>query len=395
MFFAVAVFSCSPLLVAARPASADLGQFSLATARARFGRILKLVGESNAPNLIGVRKWRTLVAEHREDIVSARTHAQFAAATNRLIHDAGISHFGYFYDEQWKYWHMRGVFGSSDAKIAHVGIIPRRIEGRWHVRGILEGSLCDSVDVRVGDELLSVDGIPYQPVTAFLGTEDRTVTLRVRRKPGLVYNFKVTPVKESLYNAMQQAMYKSVRIIEHEGLKFAYLHAWTTLGGGREYDALLKIQDDVDGLLLDYRDGFGGTWPRALAFLLGKDRDSSEMRINPQWTKPLVILTADGTRSAKEIIVNEVRRYRRAPLVGEPSVGHVISVGGIRRVGDDGLLMLPGHRFKLEGKPVLPDYPVKRKIAYSAGADPQIRMAKQILAERIRQQGHGDEADAQ
>ncbi len=384
-FFALVVLSCATLLASARPAFGELTKFSPATTEARLGRILELVGDSNAPNLVGVRKWRTLIGQHREEIVSARTHRQFAAGVNRLIHDAGISHFGYYYDEQWKFWHMRGVFGGNAGDVAHVGIIPERIDGRWHVRGILEGSPCDGVDVRVGDELVSVDGFTYQPVTAFAGTEGRSVRLRVRRKAGLTYNIDVVPVKESLYEAMQRAIHNSVRVIEHDGLKFAYVHAWTTLGGGGEYDSLLGLQKDVDGLLLDYRDGFGGMWHRPLAFLLGSDRDSPEMRINPEWTKPVVILIADGTRSAKEIIVDQVRKYHRAPLVGEPSVGHVISVGGIRRVGDDGLLLLPGHRFELEGKPILPDYPVERTIAYSAGADPQIRMAKQILAERIRQ----------
>ena len=97
-----------------------------------------------------------------------------------------------------------------------------------------------------------------------------------------------------------------------------------------------------------------------------------------------MILIADGTRSAKEIVVDAVQRAERAPLVGEPTPGAVTSVGAVRRVGKDGLLELPGQTFSLEGNPTLPDYPVKRDLPYCAGADPQMRKAKQVLTKLIR-----------
>jgi C-terminal processing protease CtpA/Prc len=96
-----------------------------------------------------------------------------------------------------------------------------------------------------------------------------------------------------------------------------------------------------------------------------------------------VILIADGTRSAKEIVVDAVQTAERAPLVGTPTPGEVTSVGAIRRVGRDGLLMLPGQTFSLEGNPTKPDYPVSRDIRHCAGADPQLRKAKQVLADLI------------
>lgn len=164
----------------------------------------------------------------------------------------------------------------------------------------------------------------------------------------------------------------------------AYLHGWTLLGDGAEYDDLAELQPTADGLLLDYRDGFGGSWHNALGFLLGEDRGDDGERIHPRWGKPVVILTADGTRSAKEIVVDAVKRRRRAPLVGESTPGHVTSVGSVRRVGDDAILMLPGLRFRLEGTRTTPDYAVGRSIPYCGGADPQMRMAREVLADLIQ-----------
>ncbi len=363
------------------------GSFEAEGAGARLESILGLVEDSHAPSLIGRRRWSALVARHREAIESCLTHEAFRTAVNRLIESAGLSHFEYFTDEDWVYWHLRSAFGggSAENQVEHVGIIPQRIDGRWHVRGILEGSAAEGANVRVGDELISVDGEPFRPVASFRGKAGKTVNVRMRRRPDLIYNLIVEPVKESLHRAMQRAVGESVRLVVHDDLKLAYLHGWTLLGDGSEYDMLEALQSDADGLLLDYRDGFGGTWDRASVFLLGASEEPGGPRRNPQWKKPVVILTGDGTRSAKEIVVDAVKRGRRGLLVGEPTPGHVVSVGSVRQVGDDGLLLLPGHRFELEGRPTTPDFAVERDIRYCAGADPQMGMAKEVLSDLIRQ----------
>ena len=78
--------------------------------------------------------------------------------------------------------------------------------------------------------------------------------------------------------------------------------------------------------------------------------------------------------------MDAVRRHERAPLVGLPTPGHVISVGRVRRVGDNALLMLPGSRFRLEGHPTVPDFFVARTIPYCGGEDIQLDAAKAVLS---------------
>ncbi len=377
------LFVCPPAVVAETSRSGSstaVKRRASADVRARLERIVELIEASNTPNLIGQERWSKLLALHRPRIEQASSHRRFAEAVNALLKASGVSHFSYFTRDEWLYWHLVSTFdrGGPDTQVAHIGLFPQRIGARWFVRGILQGSVADATDIRVGDELLHVDGRPFSPIRSFEGKEGQPVQLRLRRKPGLIYNIVVIPVKESLHEAVQRAVVRSVRTVQYMGYRYAYLHGWTLLGDAREYWKLLEMQDEVDGLLLDYRDGVGGYAGRGYGFLFGP------LGEHRHWTKPAVILIADGTRSAKELLVREAQRRGRAPLVGTPTPGHVTTIAGLRRVGKDGLLMLPGRRMELEGRPTRPDYPVKRDIRYCAGTDPQFERAKEILAAQIR-----------
>ena len=354
----------------------------LADPARRLAEIVKRVENSNAVSLVGENRWQALLAGHREGIEGSSTHAQFAAIVNRLFHSTDVSHFKYYTEDDWGYWHLRGALGPGrrEAVTEHIGIVPQRISGKWFVRGILEGSVASSKNIRVGDELLNVNGERFRPVQSFRGKDGEMMTLELKRKPGSTHTIRIAPKRESIYAAVQKSVHESISLIPYDGLNLAYMHGWTLLGSGGEYDDILELQDSADGLLLDYRDGYGGTWHRASRFLLGRDRSGSD----PQWHKPVVILTADGTRSAKEIVVDAVKKAKRAPLIGEPTPGAVTAVGGVVAVGDDGLLLLPGFRFDLEGHPTQPDYLLTRDIRYCGGTDTQLDAACKILTDLIR-----------
>lgn len=369
--------------VAAAKVPADVvraeDRFETVGAKERLAEVLAKVDASNARQLIGHARWDALVQERAPGILASPDHATFAARLNDMIHETGQSHFHYMTDRDWGYWHARSAFrrSATSVAVAHIGLFPERIEGKWFARGVFEGSPAEAAGVRVGDELVSVDGKPYAPIHAFTGREDANVTLRVRRKPGLLLNLVVAPKKQRIFTAMQRAIIDSIDVRAHDGVTYAFAHLWTTLGKGREYRKLLQLQEEVDALLLDMRDGYGGYWQTAIDFLLD---DAPE-----GWEKPVVILTAEGTRSAKEIIVNRARDAGRATLVGTPTPGAVTSVGAIERVGDDAVLMTPGKRFHLEGNPTVPDLLIERQLPYSAGRDPQMQAALDILAAKVRE----------
>jgi carboxyl-terminal processing protease len=346
----------------------------------RLDYVLDLIERSNAPNLVGRQRWAELLARHRPDIERASSNVDFAEALNALLSECDVSHFAYYTTADWSYWFLRSTFESPGpaTEVAHIGVYPQKIDASWFVRGIFEGSVAAEADIKVGDELLSVDGQPYRPIRSFEGKADVPVTIKLRRKPELTHEVVLTPLRESLYDVMIYATLSSITTLRHGEYRYAYLHGWSLLGDSREYWQLLSMQDEVDGLLLDYRDGVGGHVGHGHGFLFGPIKD------HQHWTKPTVILIADGTRSAKEILVNEARKRNRAPLVGTPTPGHVTTVAGTHQIGADGLLMLPGETTYLEGRPTRPDYMVERQIKYCAGADPQLDRAKEILAVLIK-----------
>ncbi|MCH7704922.1 MAG: hypothetical protein IIB61_07410, partial [Planctomycetes bacterium] len=112
------------------------------------------------------------------------------------------------------------------------------------------------------------------------------------------------------------------------------------------------------------------------------------------WKKPVVTLIADGTRSAKELVVYAAKKAGITTLVGTPTPGAVTAVGGIVDIGEDAMLLLPGFKFELEGKPTLPDHHIERDLPYCAGADPQLDLAKELLAKRIRKANAAREPEA-
>jgi len=382
-------------------ASADVSDFD---ADEHLERILAVVDRSAVPSLVGADHWDDVVDRFSPAAERAGSHFAFADAVNRMFKASGISHFAYFTDEDFGYWYLRSALGGGDRPaVSHAGLFPQRIDGRWFVRGILEGSPAAGLGISVGDEIVAFDGRPFLPVSSFRDHAGKPGRLTLRHSPADEYGVTVTPVRESLDHAVRQAMLSSIAVIEVDGRRFAYLHGWSLLSGGQEYRELLKMQDRVDGLLLDYRDGVGGRWETASRFLFGfdvlhppvsertvgdrSDRRGRAVDASRRWTLPLVMLTDDGTRSAKEIVARAVKNRARGLLVGTATPGHVTAVGGLARIGADGLLMLPGMRFKQEGHPVEPDILVSRDLRYCGGRDPQMIAGVQALLGLIDRKG--------
>jgi carboxyl-terminal processing protease len=340
---------------------------------------LEAVDESIAPELVGFARWGALIEEHRPGIEGSVKHPEFADRVNAMFADAKVSHLHYYDDADWRYWLFgsRRAPGSDAAEVEHVGIFPQKIDGEWFVRGILEGSPAGSSDLRVGDRIVSVDGQEFHPILSFRGKSGRPVIIKVARTPQDEREVGIVPVQEWLFAAWLQATRNSIRVIEHGDLSFAYMHVWSTFGED-EYDRLADIQGDVNGLVLDFRDGYGGSTTQVFDFLV----DQGPLR--SQWQKPAVILTSsDGTRSAKELLAAEARAKHKVRLVGTKTAGAVLPCTWVP-IGSDGLLVRPMHWSPLEGRPLEPDVLVERDIRYCGGDDPQLERGKEVLAEFIR-----------
>ncbi len=260
--------------------------------------------------------------------------------------------------------------------------------GQAYVTAVLEGGPAERAGLTNGDRVLALDGVPVLesprldwrsddaalPGPALHGVRVRAgdvVQWTVAARPGEV---RLVPVAAARYSALRAAE-ESVAAIDLGDVRMGYVHLWYMHDRG--LSALLRralrgALARCDVLVLDLR-GRGGSAAAVFAVLKILERDG----------RPLLCLIDRGTRSAKEVLAYEVRRRGLGRLVGERTAGAVIPAY-FTRVGDDAVLMYPGHALDeyteaLEGVGVRPDLIAPGRGPYSAGHDAILRAAVDLL----------------
>jgi carboxyl-terminal processing protease len=215
----------------------------------------------------------------------------------------------------------------------------------------------------------------------------------------------VTPRLESPHTALLTAMRESARVIERGNRRLGYVRLWS--GTDPAFlELLLKLLEgtfaEVDGLLLDLRDGMGGAWYDYLdpffasrddffsATWIGADGKPIARERPPRspvlhYDRPLVVLINEGTRSGKEALAFQFQKSGRATLVGTRTEGAFTAGRGFFTEDDAGYLLylavgellLDGHR--IEGIGIDPDDVVDWPLTDATGADAQLQRAIEVL----------------
>src|SRR5579859_1924609 len=193
--------------------------------------------------------------------------------------------------------------------------------------------------IRVGDELISVDGKnvqgkPTGESSALLkGIPQTEVEIEIKRL-GEPNNLKFKLVREKI--KISNVTYQG--LIEKD-LGYIKLDEFTP-GAGREVaEAVAKLKDEgATKLILDLRDNPGGSLYEAVNIVnlfipKGKEVVSTRGK-SPESNKtystlnnpvdleiPLAILTSGGSASASEIVAGSLQDYDRALLVGQRTFG--------------------------------------------------------------------------
>ena len=238
-----------------------------------------------------------------------------------------------------------------------------------------------------GDELLTLDGEPFAPVSSLRGRVDRTARLAVRRRadaPPIVLEVVprlVDPKEEAL--AAERA---SEQTLAAGDLRVGYVHVLSYAGEEFQEELKRALFDgplaQSDALILDVRDGWGGADPeylnlfnRQVQVLSTIERDGEIRTYDPQWRKPVVLLVNGRVRSGKEILAYGFKKHGIGAVIGERTAGAVRA--GAPFVFSDGTLLylavgdvrVDGE--KLEGNGVEPDVVVPMPLEYGEGRDPQ------------------------
>lgn len=382
------------------------------------------------PKLNGV-DWPAARERCKSRLKGVIAKPDIAREINVMLDELKTSHTHLYRAPEIEYYELLDIYrealGDNLKRVFPDGIVEYEgigVRGRWNdgfiITDIYEGAPADGVGMCVGDEIASVihPGRDLPGETPFESLHDlcwnkagERVFVRLehsiddrQRRRSIVPTWIIP--REILLESMRQ----SARVIERDGKRLAYVCIRSY--ASEEYQQLLidvlnaEPLRSCDGLILDIRDGWGGANPEYVTIfgcpppvLEMINREGKNNRIEPQaehfvppqkqWRKPVVLLVDGGTRSGKEVFAYAFKKTGRGKIVGTHTAGAV--VGGRPFLLSDGSLLTVAvsdvrvDGVKLEGAGVEPDVVVERgEIRYSAGKDPQLDRAVEVLSDEVK-----------
>jgi len=265
---------------------------------------------------------------------AAKTREEFSQTVNAMIHDFHASHFAFLTDQDQGYYLMDGLAkGEKAAEMPEFGAWFVSGSDGYTVTMVLEGTAAEKAGLRKGDVILKVNDSPFTPVGSLRDRIDSDVTLTVLRGSQTLSS-KVHVEKEPCLDMFLEASRNSSTVIDKNGRKIGYFHLWTQ-ANTRFRDALAnavygKLRD-TDAMILDLRDGFGGRpegfadpFFRPDAWLDWKSGPNVDMKQLFGYSRPLIVLINQGSRSAKEVLSFILKKSKRAELIGHTTAGNVL-----------------------------------------------------------------------
>ena len=344
--------------------------------------------------------WTHICDTYRLKLSAVKSKAEFKTLVNQMLDELHSSHTSYVDDNDIEYA-MLGAVMDQDLqghKIAHIGLMGHPIGPEFVVTAVYDGGPAQKAGLISGDRILSVDNKPFETAGSFKGKEGQAVGLQIRREGSLaVQTIAVTPVKQNVVKAFLDATAQSARVLNVGSHKLGYVHLWT-MGNDAFKTTLEQLVTgklhDTEGLILDLRDGYGGN-PFGYTDVFYRPDVAWEQQFhgtlpNTHFTgydKPMVALINGGSRSAKEFFTYQLKKTRRAVIVGTPTAGAFLGAGKVD-IGPDGMLELAivGLRIdgkRLEGAGVTPDIEVPIAHAYT-DRDTQLLRGEQILTDQLQ-----------
>jgi carboxyl-terminal processing protease len=355
--------------------------------------------------------WAAVGEKYRPMAAAAGSDVARSAVINRMLSELSASHTGHYTAADPAYYQLVDIFSRvlrrplrrlfPDGHVSYpgIGIFTVSLDGKLFISGVLDGLPASRAGLVVGDEILAVDGAPFQPIESFASKAGQAVTLTIRRRAnGSPQNVVAVPAQIKPNEAFLKAMEASSRVIDADGVKVGYIHVWSYAGA--QYQQLLEREvssgklKDADAFVWDLRDGWGGAEAEYLHLFTGRapittmiNRDGRRSIANASWRKPVAMLVNGGTRSGKEILAYGFKEYGVGEVIGSPTAGAVLA-GRAYLLSDGSLLLLAvadvlvdGHR--LEGVGVTPTIAVPFPVAYAQGNDPQLDRAVSLLSRAV------------
>ena len=327
-------------------------------------------------------------------------------------------------------WELQGEMGTSHTGILSPGSggdpalsqgllgadVDRTEDGTWQIARILPGEssvigarsplAAPGVAAAPGDLIVAVDGQPVNPDLGpnalLVGKADEAVELTFRRDGSDRRAVVVPLASEHAVRYYDQVARQRSAVLEASGGRLGYLHFPDVMAAGwAEFHRDLYTEFRRDGLIVDLRDTQGGGTSQLVVEKLARriigwyecrnEEPSSYPFEAPRG--PIVAITDEYASSGGDIVVQALKSYGIATVVGTRTWGGVIGcyfndlVDGTWVTQPTSALWFADVGWSVENHGVDPD--VEVPIAphdWAAGRDPQldtaVRLALQALEQR-------------
>lgn len=338
-------------------------------------------------NLHGV-DWQRARLDFRDRAAAAPSRQELSAVLNEMLATLKASHTAIL--EPDAYRHMNAELNNE--RLLTVGLeLEEGDPGRYFARALYEGGPAEVAGIRYGDRIVLVNGdspdrsdrcidagfdpgLPGPQRLAIRVPNNDPIRLWVQPLANPESRREVV-LEPRTMNAVD-ACRNSVRTFEHSGLKLGTIHIWYCSDGVAHVlrAALRGPLRDCDALVIDLR-GRGGKVSvlHSILAAFGARTRLSRPQPNPLWTGPLVFLTDERTRSAKEVIAFVVREDELGKLVGEKTEGAVLGAGFFELPNGTHLelatINVSVRGVQLEGRGVAPHYQVSNHLPFAGGRD--------------------------
>ena len=381
-----------------------------------FDEVWRLVRDRFYDSKLHGLDWAATGDTYRPRYAAASSPTERSAAINAMLGELKASHLRHYINDDPSYYQLAEIFSyplrgeipkhfpSNKVIYPGIGIFTKTIESKTFVYGVMAGLPGDKAGLLTGDEILSADGQPFQPVGSFKGKTGQPVSLEIRRSAdGDTRRVIVVPETIEPGEAFKSALRDSVRIIERDGKKIGYIRFWS-YAGSRYQDVLEEELSsgklkDADALIWDLRGGWGGARPHYLDIFVPQaitmtmtERNGDAEAVNFRWRKPVALLIDAGSRSGKEVLAHGFKELKLGAIIGERTAGALLAATAFM-LSDGSLLVLAVNDVsvngvRLEGVGVTPTIEQSFDIRYAGGKDPQIERALEEVVKPRKADGN-------
>lgn len=247
----------------------------------------------------------------------------------------------------------------TQGQLVDVGLTLAEMGETFQVAAITSDSIAAKADLKVGDEIVAINGrgsdrLTLERATYLLrGTAGTKLVLSVRRGEGDIFAVEITREGEIPTTVLYQVI-----VVGSNRIGYIRLNGFNSHSKEQMETAITTLaEQNVQSYILDLRHNPGGLleagiditrqWlPSGVIVRIQQGEKEDEIRANQRAITdlPLVVLVNQASASASEILAGALQDHGRAQVVGTRTFGKV-RVQAVHEMGDGSALVVTVARY--------------------------------------------------